>query len=115
MAGILNGDYYVYFESNLGTSGYGTVFLRNGKITGGDGSFRYVGFVVTAGGCYRGRIAVECMVPGALSLFGKVDRFELDFSGIAERDRFALSGQVRGAEHLRIRVKLIPAMRIAAE
>ena len=114
MANFIIGDYFVRFESNLGTNGLGTVTVRNGLITGGDGGYRYRGFVVTKGGCHYGRIAIERLDPLAVSLFGAVERFDIEISGKAERDMFAFSGCVSGAEHLRVRIVLFPALRVAA-
>lgn len=115
MSRLLNGVCWVRFESNVGTFGIGSLSLRNGWLTGGDGEFRYRGFVVALGGCHRGQIAVERIHPTAVSLFGPVERFELVISGMASRNQFEFSGKVKGAEHLRLRIHIIPAMRMAAE
>jgi hypothetical protein len=55
------------------------------------------------------------MHPEAVSLFGRVERFELEVSGFASPKDLRFSGWVRGAEHLRVRFELFCAMRLAAE
>ncbi|HRK69407.1 MAG TPA: hypothetical protein PKY73_17790 [Hyphomonas sp.] len=115
MAQVRDGAYWVHFESNVGTAGIGSLLLRSGRVNGGDGGYRYRGFVVANGGVYRGRIAVERLDAEAISIFGPALRFELEVSGIASDRSLLFSGFVRGAEHLRVRFRLVHAMKLAAE
>ncbi len=85
------------------------------RLTGGDGGYLYRGFVTGFGGVYRGRVAVIRVDPNAISLFGSVERFDLEISGLAMGSKIAFSGFVRGAEHLRVRFSLRLAAAMAAE
>ncbi|MGC9447172.1 GrlR family regulatory protein [Cereibacter sphaeroides] len=107
--------YFVAYESNQGTEGYGTLCVNGASLTGGDGGYRYRGYVKSCGGIFRGRVAVTRVDPGAESIFGPVSRFELVISGRADGKCLFFSGFVLGWPSLRVRFRLIPAARIAAE
>jgi hypothetical protein len=112
---IKSGAYFVYFESNLGTSGVGTIVVNGSRISGGDGGYIYRGFVLSIGGRHYGRIAVIRVDPGAESIFGSADRFELEISGCSLGASLKFSGHVLGWEHLRVRFNLRSAIALAAE
>lgn len=115
MSILRSGAYWLEFQSNLNTKGIGTLIVSGPKLAGGDGGYIYRGFVTGFGGIYRGRVAVIRVDRDAVSLFGSVDRFELEISGLAIGSKIAFSGFVRGAEHLRVRFSLTLATALAAE
>lgn len=115
MARLQDGGYAVYFESNLETSGFGTIVVRGAKVQGGDGGFIYRGYVAPKGGLFFGRIAVIRVDPSAVSVFGPVDRFQLEVSGRPDKGGWRFTGAVEGAEHLRVRFRLVSLQRLAAE
>ncbi len=107
--------YGVHFQSNLGSIGYGILTVSNGRLTGYDEGFRYRGFVTVYGGRLSGRIAVDRVDPEAVSIFGVVEHFEIMIAGNAVTGQWHYSGQVVGAEHLRVRFRLIELSAMAAE
>jgi len=97
-----NGPFWVNFESNVGFSGSGALYFRNGVFWGGDDGYRYKGYLERHGGCYFGKAAITRVFPEAVSIFGPVERFELALSGRVENGALHFSGCVLGAEHLRL-------------
>jgi hypothetical protein len=111
----LYGPYWVEFNSNIGTSGVGTIQLDRSRIWGGDGGYIYRGHMDCRGGLYFGRVAVIRVDPEARSIFGPVERFELKISGRADGNGFTFSGCVIGFETMRVRLRMRTATRLAAE
>lgn len=112
---IQSGFYFLVYESNLGTAGYGTLYISGPSVAGGDGGYRYRGGIEAHGGIFHGRVAVTRVDPDAVSIFGAAERFELVIRGRADGRGLTFSGFVLGRPSLRVRFRLIPAARIAAE
>jgi T3SS negative regulator,GrlR len=110
-----DGPFWVQYESNLGWSGVGELFVRNGVFWGCDEGYRYKGYLERVGGCYFGKAVITQVDRNAVSIFGPVERFEIEVSGRNEKGRLLFSGRVLGAEHLRLRFVLSRRAMFAAE
>ncbi|NHB77983.1 GrlR family regulatory protein [Rhodobacter calidifons] len=111
----VEGLYWVQFESNLGLVGVGEIHVHDGVFRGKDDGYTYRGYLVRRGGCYFGKAVIIRTTPDALSIFGPVERFELELSGRFEGGELRFSGHVVGAEHLRLRFVLMRQVSFAAE
>lgn len=98
--------YHVTFESNFGAIGSGALVVTNGRLTGCDEGYSYRGFVKVVGGCVRGAIVATRTDPKAVSIFGSVDQFILEIAGNCAGGAWTYSGQVLGAEQMRVRFDL---------
>lgn len=98
--------YHVTFQSNFGAVGTGALVVTNGRITGCDNGFAYRGFEKVTGGYVRGALVVTRTDPRAVSIFGSVDQFVIEIAGNCAGGVWGYSGQVIGAEHLKVRFEL---------
>jgi len=103
---ILDGTYKVEFTSSLGWFGAGVVSLEDGRVVGGDTSFRYEGTLSSISGVVTADIAVARHSGFQQSIFGDLDRFDLDLRGQVANGLGLLTGFVRGAPALRIKLRL---------
>lgn len=98
--------YLVNFESNLGGTGTGALVVTNGRLTGRDNGYVYRGYIKQVGGRVNGALIVTRSDPRAVSIFGSVDQFVMEIAGYCASGEWTYSGQVIGAEHLRVRFDL---------
>lgn len=98
--------YHVTFESNHGASGTGSLVVTNGRISGCDSGYSYRGYVKVVGGCMRGKLIVTRTDPAATSIFGSIDQFVLLVAGNTASGKWTYSGQVLGAEQMKVRFDL---------
>ncbi|PZA11809.1 hypothetical protein DNX69_11945 [Rhodopseudomonas palustris] len=92
MTGNLQGFYKAEFETARKKS-HGVIFLRDGKIQGGDSTFLYVGAYsqngLTVTGHLRG--VRHSSDHSRLSVFG-IEPFEVAFDGVAKDGYVAIEG-----------------------
>ena len=98
--------YLVNFESNLGATGTGALVVTNGRLTGRDNGYSYRGFIKDVGGLVRGALIITRVDDRAVSVFGSVDQFIMEIAGNCVSGQWTYSGQVVGAEHLKVRFDL---------
>ncbi len=110
-----NGSYWLEFESNLGGKGIGILHIAGHRMWGGDGGYKYRGIVGSRGGVIVGKVLVDRVEPLSESIFGKIDHFEVEFSGKADRGFYTFSGWVLGAPTMRVRFTLRRVTALAAE
>lgn len=92
------GIYIVHFESGSKRAALpGIVTVENDRITGGDSAYVYVGRV---GQSANGEASVEFRVarhePGADSVFGDLEEFNVATKGKFTEDSFELRGHLEG-------------------
>lgn len=97
-----DGNYQVHFSTPYGGSGVGMVKVADGVIHGADAGFLYTGKTQDSNGRVEGQIEVLRHAPFHRSLFGHVEKFEFQFSGVSTEDSFNLSGNVLGRPELRV-------------
>lgn len=90
-----DGIYHVSFSASTGDSGQGLVVIKDGAVNGGDYSHLYTGQLKKTGTSVTGRFNVKCWNPEGISVFGKIDNFDLDLRGQANSaDSFTISGGI---------------------
>ena len=84
------GLYKADFRTPLG-SGAGVVFLRGGKLWGGDSSMRYTGTYSVEGGSLTASVDVKRHSSGQLSVFGQ-DNVQISLKGKASDTEALVNG-----------------------
>jgi hypothetical protein len=97
-----DGTYRVHFSTPHGAVGGGLVKVDQGVIHGADAGFMYSGTAKENGGQVSGMVRVEQHYPGQRSVFGSVQRYEVEFSGISTEGSFHLYGTVVGNPAARV-------------
>jgi hypothetical protein len=92
-----NGLYKIEFETQRG-AGNGVVYLRDGKLWGGDSGFYYVGAYALEGGKFTAsvRISNHTKYEGITSVFG-VDSADIEFKGELKPNKIKTRGTSRQA------------------
>lgn len=101
---MLEGLYSVKFSSNIGNWGAGVALFTNGKVYGGDASYYYAGPATVNGQSVSARIHVGHHQGERMSIFGSLNEFNLEVSGIPSGDSFSLTGHVVEQPNMKITI-----------
>lgn len=87
-----DGLYRVHFSTQLG-AGAGTLFVRDGKVWGGDSGMFYVGTVIVDGDKLTAHVDINRHTSnnGIVSVFG-IDKAQIRLSGTVSGDDVAAVG-----------------------
>jgi len=77
---IDDGTYHVEFGTPLG-SGFGTIVAHGSTVQGGDQGYTYSGSWVVEGDSVTGCLNVRRWRPSEQSVFGDLEKFELQLTG----------------------------------
>lgn len=97
---MIDGIYAIRFQSNLGMKDAGIVVLDAGKVHGGDCSHFYKGTYELDNMAITACLSVEQYDCSAISAFGYVQRFDLNFEGTISGDNLVATGNVDSAPDL---------------
>lgn len=75
---MVDGFYTAKFRTKDSVEGAGVVLMREGKLLGGDNSYKYVGNYVECEGEIKVSVRADRFAPG-ISVFGDIDRLDLTF------------------------------------
>jgi len=75
---MVDGFYTAKFRTHESVEGAGVVFMRAGKLIGGDNAYKYVGDYAEREGQIRVNVKAERFAPG-ISVFGDHDILRLTF------------------------------------
>jgi len=105
---MLEALYGVEFTSNLNDDGFGVVVLETGRILGGDSSFVFVGSYEVNNGTISAKVTCTNDRKFLQSIFGDIDEFNLDLSGIPDEHHkeFILQGHMVEKPAMKIGIKL---------
>ncbi len=109
---MLNGFWTVTFRAATDI-GAGVVAVNNGKATGGDGAFTYIGPLTASGnGAVTGELKISRHSNLQPSVIPGLDNYSLLVSGTVTGDAFTLSGRIKGhqAQALAIHGKRIASI-----
>lgn len=104
---MTNGLYSVTFRTPRGEHGSGIAVFHESKVQGGDHAYFYDGTVVER---QHGTTDADILVrryAGGESVFGNLSEFRLKLTGVANGDRFNLSGHVASAPDQRLTVECV--------
>lgn len=76
-----DGIYHVCFTSSSRDAGEGLAVIKQGSVNGGDLGYLYVGHLTDESGTVSGRITVKRWNPGHVSVFGPIEKFDLQLRG----------------------------------
>lgn len=93
---MIDGLYVVHFRSAT-DEGSGVVVITGGAVNGGDYAYVYQGRLQDDGQGVSATLDVTRFNPGAQSIFGPADQFELEVSGPATDKSFDLTGHIKGS------------------
>ena len=104
----MEGFWTAEFGSSSGIFAGGTVVLREGKITGGDSTYYYVGEYTVSGKSFKATLKISPFIEGAESVFKTVGRdLTLDLEGSLTPDgRLIAQGRPRELPGLNFGAKL---------
>lgn len=95
---MLNGFWTVTFRAATDI-GAGVVAINEGKATGGDGSFTYIGPLTTCeNGTVTGELKISRHSKFHPSVLPGLDNYSLLVSGTVTDDSLTLSGRIKGHE-----------------
>jgi hypothetical protein len=105
---ITEGKYSVWFKTSVG-EGAGVVELGpNGKLTGGDTSFAYVGNWTQDGDRFRAALSARRTAAGPSGVFGGLDEIDIVVAGHSKDGASASgTGFAKQAPGLKLEVTLI--------
>ena len=89
-----DGIYHVRFSSSMGSAGEGLVVVKQGAVNGGDLGYLYIGDLAVDGEAVSGKLLIKRWNPGHTSVFGALDRFELQLKGTKSNGGFTVSGGI---------------------
>ena len=98
--------YGVEFLSNSEGIGYGVAVLETNRILGGDTSFVYIGEYEIENGVIYAKIKCTNDREVKESIFGEINKFNLELTGKIARDEFILQGHMVEHPSHKIAVKL---------
>lgn len=87
-----DGIYFVVFKSNSQDFGTGTVVVRDGTVNGGDFGYSYKGKIQND----SITLSIEKHNPQVTSVFGDINRFQLELNVGATHHGYMLKGGVNG-------------------
>jgi T3SS negative regulator,GrlR len=95
---MLDGVFYLTFQSSMGVLGAGLAVLENGQIRGGDDSYLYSGWYKPEvnGVDFSGHVDVKYYQGDVGSIFGFLDSFQLNLSGSFTKGGLRAGGYVKG-------------------
>ena len=94
----LSGLWSVKFVSNAQNVGAGIIVIdADNNVLGGDAQYYYVGKLAIANDIVNAQIAIKIhnRFPGALSVFGPLEAFDLILSGRSAPNEMVLSGRMK--------------------
>jgi hypothetical protein len=104
---LKDGEYSAWFRTGQG-QGTGKVFLRDGRISGGDAFISYGGTYKVDGSRFTATLVTRRHTAGQPSVFG-IDDVEIELAGIASGNLASCSGEVTQVPGMLFEVTLIPA------
>jgi hypothetical protein len=104
----IDGLWTAEFGSSLGSFGGGVAIFQNGKISGGDGTYFYVGNYKIQGKEFQATLKVSPFIEGAWSVFNTTGKqLTLSLRGSLTTDREALAqGTADEVPELKFAVRL---------
>lgn len=100
-----DGIYHVRFTASSTDMGEGLVVIRHGAVNGGDQGYLYTGQLTAGSNSLSGTLRVKKWRPGAVSVFGPLDDFELQLAGTETLNGFRASGGVSNGQGLTITIE----------
>lgn len=104
---LKDGEYSAWFRTGQG-QGTGQVFLRDGKISGGDAFISYGGTYQVDGSRFTATLTTRRHTAGRPSVFG-IDDVEIKLTGSASERFASCSGELAQVPGLVFEATLIPA------
>jgi hypothetical protein len=104
---LKDGEYSAWFRTGQG-QGTGQVFLRDGKISGGDAFISYGGTYQVEGTRFTATLTTRRHTDGRPSVFG-IDEVEVKLIGSASERFASCSGEVAAVPGMMFEATLIPA------
>ncbi len=103
---LRNGLYKIDFETERG-GGQGVVYLKNGKIRGGDSGWYYVGTYEQDGNDFTAKVTIKDHTKHTriTSVFG-VDEAEMTLKGTSEGDGVKTKGKSKQAPSVTFQARL---------
>ena len=107
-AHVIDGLWTVEFASSIGSFGGGVTVFKDGKISGGDNTYFYVGEYEASGTNFRATLRVAPFIRGAPSVFNTKDEtLTLELTGaLAGGDQLIAQGTAREAPGVKFAAKL---------
>jgi hypothetical protein len=104
---ITQGKYSVWFKTPVGEGAGVVKFGPNGKLSGGDTTFAYVGNWEQVGNRFKSTLSAKRIAPGPPGVFG-VDEIDIIVVGHADGDAsISCTGFAKQAPGLKLEVTLI--------
>ena len=86
------GIYHVHFSTSIGGEGEGIVVIKLGAINGGDAGYLYIGNMAELEGKLSGHLQISLWNPGHVSVFGPLQKFDLELNGESSQSGFIVTG-----------------------
>jgi hypothetical protein len=104
---IIQGKYSVWFKTPVGEGAGVVEFGPNGKLSGGDTTFAYVGNWEQVGERFKSTLSAKRIAPGPPGVFG-MDEIDITVVGHSDGDASTLcTGFAKQAPGLKLEVTLI--------
>lgn len=97
--------YHVVFSSSLGGGGEGLAVIKSGAVNGGDSGYLYQGTLNVSGDKVSGTLQIRRWNRTAVSVFGPLDQFELQLSGVVNDSSFTVTGGISNQPGLTITIR----------
>lgn len=104
---MTDGLYSVTFRTPRGEQGSGIAVFHDGKVQGGDHAYFYDGTVVEGPLGTADAVIVVRKYAGGESVFGNLAEFRLEVTGVANGDRFTLSGHIASSPDQQLTIECI--------
>ena len=104
---ITEGKYSVWFKTPVGEGAGTVVFSPDGKLSGGDTTFSYLGNWTQEGERFKAAILARRMAPGPPGVFG-MDEIDITLAGHSDSDvSTSCTGFAKQSPGLKLEVTLI--------
>jgi len=101
---MINGVFYLTFESSLGVLGAGLAVLEDGQIRGGDDSYLYSGWYKSENedSTFIAEVGIQHYQGDQGSIFGFLDSFQLELVGSSTKGGLRASGSIKAQPAFKI-------------